>query len=88
MTGLTSPLHIVILLVIVLLLFGAKRLPEMGSSLGKVREFKGALTGENEHTPLVPTHTPVASIPELVTPMPAPLPEQPIVASAPQHDSV
>jgi sec-independent protein translocase protein TatA len=37
---------IVLLLVIVLLLFGAKRLPEFGRSLGKgIREFKGSLSG-------------------------------------------
>jgi sec-independent protein translocase protein TatA len=37
---------ILLLLVIVLLLFGAKRLPEFGRSLGKgIREFKGSLSG-------------------------------------------
>jgi sec-independent protein translocase protein TatA len=37
---------ILLLLVIVLLLFGAKRLPEFGRSLGKgIREFKGSLGG-------------------------------------------
>lgn len=36
--------EMLILLVIVLLLFGAKRLPEIGGSLGKgIREFKGSL---------------------------------------------
>ena len=37
--------EILILVVIVLLLFGAKRLPEIGSSMGKgIREFKRSLT--------------------------------------------
>jgi sec-independent protein translocase protein TatA len=37
---------IFLLLLIVLLLFGAKRLPEFGRSLGKgIREFKGSLSG-------------------------------------------
>jgi sec-independent protein translocase protein TatA len=37
---------ILLLLIIVLLLFGAKRLPEFGRSLGKgIREFKGSLSG-------------------------------------------
>lgn len=37
---------ILLLLVVVLLLFGAKRLPEFGRSLGKgIREFKGSLSG-------------------------------------------
>jgi sec-independent protein translocase protein TatA len=46
--GLTQPTHIVILLAIVLLLFGAKRLPEMGRALGSgMREFKDAVTGHS-----------------------------------------
>lgn len=37
--------HILILLVIVLLVFGARRLPEIGSSLGKgIREFKKSMS--------------------------------------------
>jgi sec-independent protein translocase protein TatA len=48
-SGLLSPGHIVILLTIVLLVFGAKRLPEVGRSLGHgMREFKESVTGENE----------------------------------------
>lgn len=39
-----GPLEIVLILVVVLLLFGAKRLPEMGRALGDgIREFKKAL---------------------------------------------
>lgn len=38
--------ELMILLVVLLLVFGAKRLPEMGRSLGKgMREFKDAITG-------------------------------------------
>ena len=49
MTGLTSPTHIVLLLLIALLLFGAKRLPEIGKSLGSgMREFKDSVTGSEE----------------------------------------
>jgi sec-independent protein translocase protein TatA len=75
-TGLTSPLHIAILLLIVLLLFGAKRLPEIGNSLGKgMREFKGALMGEDEKKP------------ELVPPTATPEPT--VVTSTPhEHDTV
>jgi sec-independent protein translocase protein TatA len=48
MTGWTSPTHIILLLLIALLLFGAKRLPEIGRSLGTgMREFKDSLTGSN-----------------------------------------
>ena len=47
MIGLENPLHILILLLVVLLVFGAKRLPEMGQSLGAgLRGFKDAITGE------------------------------------------
>ena len=41
--------QILIILLIVLLIFGAKRLPEIGSSLGKgIRSFKSSVTGEEE----------------------------------------
>ncbi len=47
MLGLDNPFHIPLLLVIVLLLFGAKRLPEVGRSLGAgLRGFKESITGE------------------------------------------
>jgi sec-independent protein translocase protein TatA len=45
MDGLFSPFHIILVLVAALVLFGPKRLPDIGKSLGKgIREFKGALT--------------------------------------------
>src|SRR4029077_17560335 len=45
--GLDNPLHIVFLVVILLLVFGAKRLPEIGRSLGSgMREVKHSVTGE------------------------------------------
>jgi sec-independent protein translocase protein TatA len=45
MVGLTSPTHLVLLLLIALCLFGAKRLPEIGRSLGSgMREFKDSVT--------------------------------------------
>lgn len=41
--------QVLIILLIVLLIFGAKRLPEIGSSLGKgIRSFKSSVTGEEE----------------------------------------
>ncbi len=49
--GLDNPLHIAFLVVILLLVFGAKRLPEIGRSLGSgMREFKSSVTGENHQT--------------------------------------
>jgi sec-independent protein translocase protein TatA len=45
MIGLTSPTHLALLLLIALCLFGAKRLPEIGRSLGTgMREFKDSVT--------------------------------------------
>lgn len=41
-----GPMEIVLLLVLALLLFGAKRLPEIGRSLGTgMREFKNSVSG-------------------------------------------
>jgi sec-independent protein translocase protein TatA len=49
--GLDNPLHIAFLLVVLLLVFGAKRLPEMGRSLGTgMREFKESLTTQTTQT--------------------------------------
>jgi sec-independent protein translocase protein TatA len=45
--GLDNPIHIAFLLVVLLLVFGAKRLPEMGHSLGSgLRGFRDALSGD------------------------------------------
>jgi sec-independent protein translocase protein TatA len=50
--------EIVMIFLVVLLLFGAKRLPEIGSSLGKgIREFKGSLR-EIESEMKTPPETP------------------------------
>ena len=77
MIGLTNPVHIALLLSIAMLLFGAKRLPEIGRGLGSgMREFKDSITGEedNSHAALqlvvarndvtAPTSTAVTRLPE------------------------
>ena len=47
-----GPLEIIILLVIVLVIFGPKRLPELGRGLGKgMREFKDSITGKDNDEP-------------------------------------
>jgi sec-independent protein translocase protein TatA len=44
-----SPVQIIIVLVIALVVFGPKRLPEMGKNLGRsLREFKSSVSGEDE----------------------------------------
>ena len=44
-----GPLEIVIILIIALIVFGPKRLPELGRSMGKgMREFKNSLTSDKD----------------------------------------
>jgi sec-independent protein translocase protein TatA len=44
-----GPLELAIVLIIALVIFGPKRLPDLGKSLGKgMREFKDSLSGEND----------------------------------------
>jgi sec-independent protein translocase protein TatA len=51
--GLDNPLHIAFLLLVVLLVFGAKRLPELGRSLGGgMRGFRDALGGADTSSAL------------------------------------
>jgi sec-independent protein translocase protein TatA len=68
--GISLP-ELLILLVVLLLVFGAKRLPEMGKSLGKgMREFKDAVSGMEDSTgsePSKPAELPQAnSLPSAV----------------------
>ena len=49
MEGWLSPVHLVFIMVIVLILFGPGKLPELGKGLGKgIREFKDAMRGGME----------------------------------------
>lgn len=49
MLGGIGPLEIGIVLVIVLVIFGPKRLPDLGKSLGSgMREFKESVTGDKK----------------------------------------
>ena len=73
--------ELIVLLLVLLLIFGPKRLPEMGRSLGKgMREFKDSITGDHDHQ-----HEPEeqASLPVA--------PQDPVAVSTPQpreHDTV
>ncbi|MEE3141069.1 MAG: twin-arginine translocase TatA/TatE family subunit [Chloroflexota bacterium] len=50
--------ELLIILLVIMLIFGAKRLPEIGSSLGKgIRTFKSSVTGEDEEKPTVGAET-------------------------------
>jgi sec-independent protein translocase protein TatA len=47
--GNIGPLEIAIVLVIVLIIFGPKRLPELGRSMGRgIREFRGSISGDKD----------------------------------------
>jgi sec-independent protein translocase protein TatA len=49
MEGLLEPTHLFFILLIVLIIFGPGKLPELGRGLGKgIREFKGAIKGVTE----------------------------------------
>ena len=71
MLGLDNPIHILFLLIVVLLVFGAKRLPEIGRSLGSgLRGFKDSLSGEIGQAELAQhVHEAPASVPA-ITPGP------------------
>jgi sec-independent protein translocase protein TatA len=44
-----GPLEIAVVLVIVLIIFGPKRLPELGQAMGRgIRQFKGSLSGDDD----------------------------------------
>ena len=44
-----GPMEIAIVAIIALIIFGPKRLPELGKSLGDgMREFKASISGEND----------------------------------------
>lgn len=82
--GLDNPLHIAVIVVLLLLLFGAKRLPEIGRSLGSgMREFKQAVTGDGGATQSVapPALTQAAQQPPQA-PVAQPVAAQPAAAPA------
>lgn len=77
--GLDNPIHIAFLVVILLLVFGARRLPEIGRSLGSgMREFKDSISGDTKPTLSATVPPPAAQQPQppvaqpVATPPPAP----------------
>lgn len=61
---------LIVILVVALLIFGPKRLPEIGRSLGRgMREFKDSVTGKEEpHSELPQPPAPDASREQNTTP--------------------
>ncbi|HEX8303866.1 MAG TPA: Sec-independent protein translocase subunit TatA [Jatrophihabitans sp.] len=81
MTGWTSPSHWVIIALLVLVLFGYKKLPEMSRSVGRsLRIFKTEIKGmdaDDAARNSAETGTPGAAQPQAVTP---PAVSSPVVA--------
>jgi sec-independent protein translocase protein TatA len=78
--GNIGPLEIVVVLIIALVVFGPKRLPELGRSLGKgIREFRGSIGGDrdDEDEQPAPPHEIEAGRRE------APAPEEPVAHKRP-----
>lgn len=79
--GLDNPLHLAFIVVLLLLVFGAKRLPEMGRSLGAgMRGFKESISGET-----APAH--IAEMSASSTTTPAAETAQPVVVGEPAHQA-
>jgi sec-independent protein translocase protein TatA len=82
-----GPAELIIALVIILLLFGGKKLPEIARGLGRAQhEFKEGMQGESTAAPTTPTSTAAASTSAASTPAvapPAPTPTE-TAASSPQ----
>lgn len=79
-----QPMHLLLILVIALLLFGPGKLPQIAANLGKsIREFKGALSAQDEVTVAPPAQQPAQPQPTQAQAQaqPAP-PAQPQAAQA------
>jgi sec-independent protein translocase protein TatA len=86
-SGLLSPWHIAIIVMVLLLVFGAKRLPELGRGLGSgMREFKDAVTGGGSHDESRPAVPAVTEQPPNASQPPAP-PQPPAASQAPAESS-
>jgi sec-independent protein translocase protein TatA len=82
MLGNIGPLEILVVLIIALVVFGPKRLPELGSSLGRgIREFRDTVTGEKDDDEVKA----LGASKVTTTPAPAP-PEEPAEPEVVTHD--
>jgi sec-independent protein translocase protein TatA len=90
--GLFQPTHLLLILVIALVFFGPKRLPELGKGLGtSIRDFRDALSGGKPDekasaqldAPRATVPAPVVPVQQPVQVMQAPVPVAPPTAAAP-----
>ena len=79
-----GPWELILLVVVLLLVFGSRRLPEIGRSVGKgMREFKNSVTGKDEQHELESGDEPV----DLKASAVEEEDEQPVAAGSKQSDS-
>jgi sec-independent protein translocase protein TatA len=86
-----GPLEIIIVLVVVLVIFGPKRLPELGKGLGRgMRDFKDAITGKDDEPKELDSE---ATTQQTTVQVPVPVPAEPVVpvveppASEAEHET-
>jgi sec-independent protein translocase protein TatA len=78
-TGLESPMHLLVVLIVAILVLGPKKLPEAARGLGTgIRQFKESLEGNHEKdaTPVAapaPVAAPVATAAPVVAPVATPV---------------
>ena len=75
--GNVGPMEIIVVLIIALIVFGPKKLPELGKSLGKgINEFKGSISGMHD-APAEPA--------AVAAPAPVAVASTPVVAPVTTH---
>jgi sec-independent protein translocase protein TatA len=84
--GWISPWELLILVLVALLIFGPKRLPEMGRSLGRgMREFKDSVTGHDKDEA---KHEEIPAAPPAAPPSPPPATTAGSSSSARDNDAI
>ena len=77
---------LIVILIVLLIIFGPKRLPELGRSLGRgLREFKSSVAGGDDDERPAPTEHEIGRLP---SPAAAPPPGEPEHPREPQRDTV
>ena len=83
-----GPWELILLVVVLLLVFGSRRLPEIGRSVGKgMREFKGAVTGKDGSPEIEDEQKPAELTARAVEEEDEQHDEQPIGAGSKQSDT-
>jgi sec-independent protein translocase protein TatA len=83
--GLENPTHWIPIIVVLLLVFGARRLPEIGRSLGEgMRGFRDSLTGQSHQPEKLNAAAEQGPAPQAAAPVATPAPTPAQQAPAPQ----